>query len=208
MNVAVPVKKPNREARRGRAGSCRHAPDTDQQGRHQGHLSSGQGEGSGARRAAHGREFQHVREPAAQLQGHAHVALRRDPASARARNLGRFVRQDAGGDDRASGCERRPHRNDVSLLRHEEGAGHRRREPDELPGDHFRRAPRRQDRRLAQGRGPDHQPVPLLEEDLGLRRAQSALAHHPDGEARRAHVARGADRHRRERKPHARCMES
>ena len=34
-------------------------------------------------------------------------------------------------------AERRPHRNDLPLLRHEEGAGVRRREPDELSGDIF-----------------------------------------------------------------------
>ena len=61
--------------------------------------------------------------------------------------------------------------------------------------------------RLAQGGGADHQPVPVLEEDLRLRRAQSALAHHPDGQAERAHVARGADRHRRSARPPARYTE-
>ena len=47
------------------------------------------------RRAAHGRELQHVRRPAPQLQGHAHVALRRGAAPARARGLGGFVPPDA-----------------------------------------------------------------------------------------------------------------
>ncbi len=52
---------------------------------------------------------------------------------------------------------------------------------------------------LAQGGRAGHEPVPLLEEHLRLRRAQSALAcHHPHAVAR-AHVDRGADRHRRER---------
>jgi len=37
--------------------------------------------------------------------------------------------------------------------------------------------------------------LPLLEEDIGLRRAISARTSR-DGEAQRAHVARGIDRHR------------
>ncbi len=38
-------------------------------------------------------------------------------------------------------ADRRTHRDDFSVLRHEKGAGLRRREPDELPGHHFRRIP-------------------------------------------------------------------
>ena len=43
----------------------------------------------------------------AQLQGHAHVEVRGDPASPRARDIRGLVRQDARGDDRASACGRR-----------------------------------------------------------------------------------------------------
>ena len=87
-------------AHRRRAGACRFAPDPDQQGRHQGRFSSGARQGSLARRAAHDRELQHVRRPAAQLQGHAHVALRRSAAPERARDLGRVVPRHPGRDDR------------------------------------------------------------------------------------------------------------
>ena len=79
-----------------------------------------------------------------------------------------------------SARRRGPHRDDVPLFRHEEGPGVGRREPDELPGHHIRRASQRQDRGVAQGGGADHEPMPVLEEDLRLRRAQSALAHHAD----------------------------
>jgi GTP cyclohydrolase I len=47
---------------------------------------------------------------------------------------------------------------------------------------------------LDQGRGPGHQPVPVLEEDLRSRRAQPALAHHHQGAPAGAHLDRGADR--------------
>ena len=78
----------------------------------------------------------------------------------------------------AVGCDVGPHRNDISVLRDEEGAGIRRREPDELSGDDIRRALRRKNRRVAQGRRANHEPVSVLEEDFRLRRAQSAFAHH------------------------------
>ena len=71
---------PRRVLDRGRAGPRRYPPAADQPGRHQGHLPPGAREGPLERRAAHHRQLQHVRGPAAQLQGHAHVALRRDPA--------------------------------------------------------------------------------------------------------------------------------
>ena len=102
----------------------------------------------------------------------------------------------------------RPHRDGLSLLRHEEGAGVGRREPDGLQGLADRRAARRQAGAVAEGRGRRDQPVPVLEAHLGLRRAQPALAHHDQGARRRPHVARGADRHRRVRKPRARCTAS
>src|SRR5260370_320546 len=72
------------EARGGRARPCRYASNADQPVRHQGYLSSDQGEGSRPWRATHRREFQHVREFAPQLQRHAHVPVRGDSAPARA----------------------------------------------------------------------------------------------------------------------------
>ena len=93
---AQPDHGPTRDAARrttdgGRPGPRRLAAHPDQQGRHQGHLPPGARQGPLRRRAAHRRELQHVRGAAAQLQGHAHVALRRGAAPARARDLGRVV---------------------------------------------------------------------------------------------------------------------
>ncbi len=65
---------------RGRAEPRRHAADPDQSRRGEGRLPPGARQGPLQRRAAHHRQLQHVREPAAQFQGHAHVALHRDPA--------------------------------------------------------------------------------------------------------------------------------
>ena len=90
MNTAVTAADRGGHLRRGRAVPRRHSPHSDQPRRNQGHPPPGAGQGPLQRRAAHGRDLQHVREPAAQLQGHAHVALRGDPAS-RARDLGRLV---------------------------------------------------------------------------------------------------------------------
>ena len=187
-----------RHLRRGRTEPRRHPPDPDQPGRHQGHQSSGARQGSIRGRAAHGRKLQHVREPAAQFQRHAHVALRGDPAS-RARDLGGVLRQPAGRDDRTPRGRHRPHRNVVPLFRDEEGAGVRRRELPGLPRQPHRQARERPDRNVGARGGAGHQPVPLLEEDLRARRAQPALARHHRGEAARAHVDRGAHRDRRER---------
>src|SRR5271170_942517 len=81
-----PLQEAACQDRRGRARPRRYAPNTHQQGGYQGHLSSRESEGSVARRAAYGREFQYVREFAPQLQRHSHVAVRGDFASPRARN--------------------------------------------------------------------------------------------------------------------------
>ena len=43
---------------------------------------------------------------------------------------------------------------------------------------------------------PNHESLPLLEGNLGLRRAQPAIAYHADREARRTYVAGGTDRDR------------
>ncbi|MCK7492257.1 MAG: hypothetical protein MZW92_12145 [Comamonadaceae bacterium] len=58
----------------------------------------------------------------------------------------------------------------------EEGAGLRRAEPAGLRGDLHRRDRRGARAVRAQGAGAGDEPVPLLEEDLRLRRAQPALA--------------------------------
>ena len=65
-------------------------------------------------RAAHHRHLQHVRRPAAPLQGHAHVALRRDPRRARARDLGRDLPADAARDGGQARGRGRPHRDVAS----------------------------------------------------------------------------------------------
>ena len=86
-------------------------------------------------------------------------------------------------NDRAAGGRRRAYRDELPVLRHEEGAGVRRREPDGLPGEPHRRAPRRPHGDVGARGGAGHEPVPVLEEDLGVRRSQPALARHHQGEA-------------------------
>ena len=155
------------------------------------------GSGTARRRAAHRRELQHVRGAAAQLQGHAHVALRGGAAPARARDLGRVVPADAGRDDAAARCDLGPHRDELPVLRHEDGPGLRRGEPDGLRGHPDRRDPRRPRGDVDPRRGAGDEPVPVLEADLRLRRPQPALAHHDQGAGARPPLARGTDRHRR-----------
>jgi GTP cyclohydrolase I len=70
------------------------------------------------------------------------------------------------------------------VLHQQAGAGHRRRQPARLRRDADRRDPRRQAAHVHQGGGAGHQPLPLLEGDLGLRRAQSALPRHRRGRTR------------------------
>jgi GTP cyclohydrolase I len=73
--------------------------------------------------------------------------------------------------------------NCLPLLHPQGGAGLRRREPARLRRAAAARKSARARRRRAcdDGRGAGHQPVPVLEEDLRLRRAQPALAHHDRG---------------------------
>jgi GTP cyclohydrolase IB len=80
------------------------------------------------------------------------------------------------------------------VLRQQEGAGVGRAEPDGLQGEPDRRAPEGREHHLGEGRGAGHQPVPLLEENLRLRRPQPALARHHLREGGRLRVARGTDR--------------
>ena len=81
----------------------------------------------------------------------------------------------------------RPHRDVVPLLRREESAGVGRQEPDGLRRRRFIGEIHDGTAELHDaGRGAGDQPVPLLEEDLGVRRAQPALAHHDHGARARA----------------------
>ena len=73
----------------------------------------------------------------------------------------------------------------LPVLRREGGAGVRREEPDGLRGDLHRRDPEGRAVLRHEGGGAGDQPVPLLEEDLRVRRAQPALARH----GHRAHQA-------------------
>ena len=66
----------------------------------------------------------------------------------RARDLGRVLPRHAREDDGAARSRCRPHRDELSVLRDEEGAGVRRREPDGLPGEPHRRAAATASRRL------------------------------------------------------------
>ncbi len=117
--------------------------------------------------------------------------------AARARGVGRVVPPDAARGDATPRRDDRPHRDELPLLRDEEGAGVRRREPDELPGEPDRRGQRRPRGAVDPGRRARDQPVPVLEEDRRVRRAQPALAHHDQGAGARAHLDRGTDRRRR-----------
>ena len=119
--------------------------------------------------AAHGRPVQHVRAPAAQLQGHAHVALRRDPQRARARDLGGIVRAHPARNGAPARGRVRPHRDGLPLLRQQGSARVRRAEPDGLRG-HLQR--RHRPRRVSlhhEGRCASDQPVPVLQGHLRLR---------------------------------------
>jgi type II secretory pathway pseudopilin PulG len=72
-----------------RAGLARHAAARDRPRRHQVDPPPRAHQGARGRHPAHRRALQHVRGPAAPFQGHAHVALRRDPERPRARDLAR-----------------------------------------------------------------------------------------------------------------------
>ena len=152
------------------------------------------------RRAAHRRELQHVRGAAPQLQGHAHVALRRDPAPCTsARSPSTRSAQMLAEMTRAPRCHLRAHRDELPLLRHEAGARVSGVESminyDATPD---RRDPRRHRASTVDPRRrAGHQPLPVLEEDLRLRRAQPALTHHDRSARARTPLDRGADRHRR-----------
>src|SRR6185436_5857464 len=143
--------------------------------------------------------LQYVRRPAAPLQGHAHVALRRDPRSAGARHHRRHLPADGardGGEARGRG---RPGRDDLPVLHREEGAGLGREEPARLRGDLHQ--PHSQEAGPVlqhEGGGAGHQPLPLLEENLRARRAQPALARHDHRANDRLRLDRGAGRPRRE----------
>ncbi len=136
------------------------------QGRHQGHPPPDPDHAARGRGAAHHRHVQHVRGPAAPVQGHAHVALRRDPERARARDHGRDLQGDAAGDGGEARGRGRPHRDDLPVLHRQGGACFGREEPDGLRGHLHRRDPEGQAVLRHEGAGAGDQPVPLLEEDL------------------------------------------
>ena len=100
-----------------------HAPAADRQGRHQGHPSSGARKRPLPGRAAHHRPLQHVRGVATQLQGHAHVALRRNPERAQHGNFGGVVQGHAHRNGRTPRGQGRPHRDELPLLHQQGRAG-------------------------------------------------------------------------------------
>ncbi len=69
----------------------------------------------------------------------------------------------------------RPYRDELSVLHHEEGAGVGRREPDGLPREPHRRAPRRPHAAVGAGGGAGDEPVPLLQahSDYGAHNQRS-----------------------------------
>jgi hypothetical protein len=83
-------------------------------------------------------------------------------------------------------------RTGLSLLHQQGGAGVGRREPARLRRADDRRETRGAAQRAdAGGRRPGDQPVPVLQGDQRLRRAQPALAHHDQRSPAFGHVARG-----------------
>ena len=151
------------------------------EGRRQGPALSGRAAHRDRRRAAHGGRVHDVGRPAARRQGHAHVAVRRSAGGLRTR------RSTSAGlrTLRTARCWRGcPPSRATSRSRFRTSsarrAGVRRGEPARLPGGLVDRGcdADRRTRLTRDADGAGDEPVPVLEEDLRLRRAQPALAHH------------------------------
>jgi hypothetical protein len=132
----------------------------------------------GRRRAVHRGAVVAGRGAAGRAEGHAHVALRglagreRWIVAARRATCCAAPCADAGQAAR----RRRPHRGRVLLLPAQARAGVGRAEPAGLPGPLDRRDARRRHVGVGRGRRAGEEPVPVLEGDLRLRRAQPAFA--------------------------------
>ena len=162
---------------------ARRAQSRDRPGRHPRAALSAELRRCRRRRAADDRDLQRLRRAARRPQGHAHVALRRAARVAqRARRAG-AVRRDALAisSTRCSCCSRR--RAGASSSRSRISSARRRRCRASRACSTTRCAcvGERIGRRIpadARGRGPGHVALPVLEGNLGLRRAQPALADH------------------------------